>query len=257
MENKLNICWWGGNGNWGDELNRVLCKNISGKEINKIKVNDISEEFRYYCIGSILQSPKGGNFEVWGTGFMRSNGSVKYKPNKVHAVRGPLTRDLLLKQGIDCPEIYGDPALLYPRFYKPNVEKKYKYGIIPHYVDANNPWVLQFKNNKNVKIIDIKDWSINRFVDEVNQCETILSSSLHGIICGDSYGIPSYWIELSDKVHGAGFKFRDYFSSVNRPILDPIRPNLNQRIIDISNHFYKYKIDIDLDKLFNACPFKK
>ena len=116
---------------------------------------------------------------------------------------------------------------------------------------------LQFKNNKNVKIIDIKDWSINRFVDEVNQCETILSSSLHGIICGDSYGIPSYWIELSDKVHGAGFKFRDYFSSVNRPILDPIRPNLNQRIIAISNHFYKYKIDIDLDKLFNACPFKK
>jgi len=254
---KINISWWGTNGNWGDALNHILCNHISGKEVNKIETGTEDPIFRYYCIGSILEHVRAKNFEVWGSGLIAEHGKLKVKPNKIHAVRGPLTRNLLLKQGIDCPEIYGDPALLYPRFYKPNVKKKYKYGIIPHYVDANNPWVLQFKNNKNVKIIDIKDWSINRFVDEVNQCETILSSSLHGIICGDSYGIPSYWIELSDKVHGTGFKFRDYFSSVNRPVLAPIRPNLNQRIIDISNHFYKYKIDIDLDKLLEACPFKK
>lgn len=252
----INICWWGTNGNWGDALNKVLCEKISGKKINKISTEDITNTHRYYCIGSILQSAKSSNFEVWGTGFMFNNSKIKYIPNNIHAVRGPLTRDLLIKSNIECPEIYGDPALLYPRFYNPTKLKKYRYGIIPHYIDSNNIWLDQFKNNPNVKIINIRDHSINRFVDEVNECEIILSSSLHGIICGDSYGIPSYWIELSDKVAGRGFKFRDYFASVKRPDINPINPK-GKRIKDFAHLFHEYKINIDLDLLYEACPFKK
>jgi len=255
--NKLNICYWGVNGNWGDEMNKALCESISGKKVNKISLNDVNSTFRYYCVGSILQSVPSDNFEVWGTGFMHSDSNVKYIPNKVHAVRGPLTRNLLLKQKIECPEVYGDPALLYPNYYKPNISKRYKYGIIPHYVDINNHWVKKFKNNSNVKIINIKNFNTNNFVDEVNECEIILSSSLHGIICGDSYGIPSYWIKLSDRVGGNGFKFKDYFASVGRPLLDPIIPTQRDKIKDIRHYFYDYKIDIDLNKLLEACPFKK
>lgn len=193
-----------------------------------------------------------------GTGFMHSTSKIPFKPNIIHAVRGPLTRELLLKQKYECPETYGDPALLYPRFYKPNIIKKFKYGIVPHYIDKKNSWVNSFKNNPEVKIIDVLDYNINRFVDELNECEIILSSSLHGIICADSYDIPAYWIELSNKVQGNGFKFKDYFMSVNRPIIDPIKPNnYNNKIKDISKYFYDYKINIDLDKLYNACPFKK
>lgn len=112
------------------------------------------------------------------------------------------------------------------------------------------------QNRKDVKIINVIDPTINRFVDEVNSCEIILSSSLHAIICGDSYGIPSYWIKLSDKVFGSGFKFRDYFLSVKRYTLDPIVPSLEDSLENLNDHFYSYKIDIDLQMLYNACPFK-
>ena len=253
----INICYWGSNGNWGDEVNKIICSKISGKAVNKISTEEEAATFRYYCIGSILQSAKSNNFEVWGTGLMHSNGRLPYAPNKIHAVRGPLTRDLLLKQGFDCPEIYGDPALLYPMFYKPNIKEKYRFGIIPHYVDFSDPWVQKFSNNPDVKIINIKDRTCNKFIDDIHECEILLSSSLHGIIAGDAYGIPSYWIELSNKVHGKGFKFKDYFLSVKRPLVEPIRPKLETNIKDFSNTFYDYKIDIDLEKLMQACPFKK
>jgi len=254
---KINVSWWGTNGNWGDALNHILCNHISGKEVNKIFTRTEDPIFRYYCVGSILEHVRAENFEVWGSGLISEEGRLKVKPNKIHAVRGPLTRNILIKQGYDCPEVYGDPALLYPLFYQPNTKKKYAYGIIPHNMDKGNAWLDQFKDNPNVKIIDILDPTGTRFVDEVNQCQIILSSSLHGIICGDSYGIPSYWIELSNKVLGKGFKFNDYFASVGRPLNDPIRPNLTDRIKDISHHFYDYKIDIDLNKLLDVCPFKK
>lgn len=42
---------------------------------------------------------------------------------------------------------------------------------------------------------------------QINECESILSSSLHGIICEDTYGIPVAWIKLSDQILGDDFKY--------------------------------------------------
>jgi len=255
--NLLNIAWWGTSTNWGDAINPVICELISGLEVNHIHSKDENALQRHYCIGSILDHPSSTNFEIWGSGFISKRSKLKFKPNKIHAVRGPLTRNLLLKQGYDCPEIYGDPALLYPQFYKPVIEKEFKFGIIPHYADQNHPWLKQFENNPEVNIINILTNNTNNFVDEVNKCEVILSSSLHGIICGDSYNIPSYWIELSNKVIGKGFKFRDYFGSVGRENVQAIMPKKRCDIADISSQFDKYTINIDTNKLYESCPFKK
>jgi len=249
----LNVKWarlW----NWGDAINPILIEKISGRM--PTYVNDNPD---YLCVGSVLQWAT-KNTTVWGTGFIGEDRRLKCQVN-IKAVRGPLTRDIILKQGYSCPEVYGDPAMLYTRFYKTKTLKKYRYGIIPHYIDQKSKWLQQFKNNPDVKIIDIItppiECNINKFIDDVNECEIILSSSLHGIILGDTLGIPSYWIELSDKVIGKGFKFQDYFASVNRPAVQPIIPKPTDRIKDFSSAFYDYKISIDLDGLYAACPFKK
>lgn len=62
------------------------------------------------------------------------------------------------------------------------------------------------------------DWK--NFVDEIKSCKKIVSSSLHGCIIAESYGIPVEWIVLSDKVLGNGFKFRDYLSATDRKSFD-------------------------------------
>jgi pyruvyltransferase len=189
---------------------------------------------------------------------MADNESMIIKPKKVYAVRGPLTRNLLLKQGIECPEIYGDPALLFPRFYNPTIEKKYKLGIIPHYVDSNSDWIKSIKRD-DVKVLDIC-METHEFVDALKECENIISSSLHGVIAADAYGIPNMWMTIngSKDVYGGGFKFRDYFASVKRDVkcfeaIDSIPLDLDNVIKEIPPH----KIEIDLDMLYDACPFKK
>lgn len=76
------------------------------------------------------------------------------KPNKILSVRGPLTRNRLLKLGINCPESYGDIGLILPYFYYPELKKKYKLGTIPHYIDKEKFNETYMKNDKDVKIID-------------------------------------------------------------------------------------------------------
>ncbi|KAB7888580.1 polysaccharide pyruvyl transferase family protein [Poseidonibacter ostreae] len=177
------------------------------------------------------------------------------KPKKIYAVRGPKTRKILLENNIDCPEVYGDPALLLPRVYNPKIKKCYKYGIIPHYVDADNPFLEKIENRKDVLIIDILNENPFNTVDEILSCENIISSSLHGIIVADAYNIPSLWIEFSDKVIGSGFKFYDYFESVKKNVSSSFRIDAKTEFIELIENINSEKIDIDLDKLIKSCPF--
>jgi pyruvyltransferase len=141
-------------------------------------------------------------------------------------------------------------------FYKPSKKKKYKLGIIPHYVDKENVFFNKLKNNPDILIIDIEG-GIKKVVDEICSCELIASSSLHGIIVADAYGIPSTWIKFSDNVMGSGFKFRDYFASVGRKDNAPLTIDKKSTIKKILEGYSDYELDIDLDKLLGACPFKK
>jgi len=256
-EKTLLFYWWTQEGvtNWGDELNPILIERISGrKPILVQNVINYKNEEVYSVIGSVLGNNSSKNLIVWGSGFISSSSQFKKIPHKICAVRGPLTRELIMKHGVHCPEIYGDPALLYPLFYKPDVTKKYKLGIIPHYIDKNNHLLKLFKYNPDILIIDVEN-EINKMVDAICSCELIASSSLHGMIASDAYGIPSIWIEFSNKIVGDKFKFYDYFLSVGRINEKPLIVKDNTSLQDIYRHHINYKIYIDLAKLLNACPF--
>ncbi|WP_111709645.1 polysaccharide pyruvyl transferase family protein [Lutibacter citreus] len=246
--------WFEDANNFGDVITPKLLKWLGAESVVKIDTAYYPFE-NYLTIGSILSLSNKKSI-VWGSGFISANNVFKHgSPKKILAVRGPLTRNRVLELGVDCPEVYGDPALLLPRFYKSKgIKKRYKLGIIPHYNDKNNKW-LQDKFLDNVLIIDVQNKNIFEFIDQINSCEKIASSSLHGIIVADAYGIPSLWLEFSELM-GKNFKFIDYFQSVGRLDKMPIKMDETISIEFILSRFYSYKINIDLDKLFESCPIK-
>lgn len=240
--------------NWGDALNRPLFNFLAQQECDfKSMFGDGYRSHPHILgIGSIL-SHAGGNATVWGSGFIQSGGRIAEAPRKICAVRGPRSRKRLVELKFKCPEIYGDPALLYPLVYNPTPTKKYKWGVIPHYVDFEDPFCATCTD---CLVIDIRK-PINEVVDQLIQCERIISSSLHGLIAADSYRIPSTWIRLSDKVVGGDFKFLDYFESVGRRQKKPVLcdgKTFRSRESDLDRNLSNGKIRLDLRPLLDHCP---
>lgn len=262
-EKTLFVRWVEGH-NFGDAMTPIVVEYLSG--ISPVHVQHPGKLFFlkpkprvpvYAVIGSIIsQVTTIKNTIIWGAGFKTPQDRLWYVPKEICAVRGPLSRAKLLEFGVKCPPIYGDPALLYPRFYSPPKNKKHKLGIIPHFIDFNTDGLVKFRNDPDIKIINVKE-NVEKVINDINSCEKIASSSLHGIIIADAYGIPSSWVKFSNKVQGSGFKFMDYFLSTGRPYQEPIYVTETTSLKTLTEGFTPYEIKIDLERLLEACPFKK
>lgn len=165
---------------------------------------------RLALIGSIIQFI-GAKTTVFGSGFLNEYSvevfSLKKPELLIHAVRGPLTRCSLLQLGYKVPKVYGDPAVLMPKIYTPNIRKSQKYIVIPHYSKLN-----KYRGSKNVLSTLTNDWK--SFIDAICSSYFVISSSLHGIILAEAYGVPA--ILLNDIESNSFFKYRDYYYSTGR-----------------------------------------
>lgn len=226
---KIRLFWWNeiklmgkSKENYGDVLGPYLVHKISGKKVvwihpKKFYFKNLWRPI-YVTIGSVLAHVN-KNCVVWGSGIIQKDQIVKAAT--FLAVRGPQTRNNLMGQGYEVPEVYGDPALLLPLYYHPKIEKAYRLGIIPHYNDYKQ--VLEmYGEDSDILVIDLMTDSIEVTTNLFLQCERVISSSLHGLIVSHAYNIPAIWIEFSDKLFGDGIKFQDYFESV---AILPYNPN--------------------------------
>ncbi|MGV6943842.1 polysaccharide pyruvyl transferase family protein [Sphingobacterium kyonggiense] len=229
---KINLIYWNSK-NFGDLLNPWLIRKISlnnvqykryepsftkriliiSKYLFQFKFKKFLEvilpwEKTLICIGSII-SWSNKNSTIWGPGFMNEN--EKFNGGKIKAVRGHFTRDKLIKNGFNCPNVLGDPALLIPLVFKDNFKRNSVLGIIPHWREVD---YFISKYGKNHKIIDLRTDDIDGVIGGILSCKYILSTSLHGLIVPHAYNIPAIWIK-KNYIDTDGFKFKDYFSSVD------------------------------------------
>ncbi len=239
--------------NWGDAINPLIIKHYSQKKV--LHIAKIVNPFNlpvYTVVGSILDNNRFKNLVIWGSGFKRPSSRLRVPPKEIRLVRGPLSRKIIINSGFKCPETYGDPGLLFPQLYYPKINQQYKIGIIPHYVDLNSTIIQKLRMNKDVNVINILS-GIYNVVDEALKCEFIASSSLHGLILADAYGIPNTWVRLSHKISGGTFKFYDYYLSKKHEHAGPIE---GENCLDTRKIISKSAIyDVDLTDIISSCPF--
>lgn len=260
------LTWWTVTPNFGDLLSPYLVGKLSSRPVKFVRLKTAFYrtperfDFRkpkasYLAIGSIISRANSRSI-VWGSGAFGTEGKNDLNRRARYlAVRGPLTRNLLRIHGIDCPDVYGDPALLIPRVFNPVVEKKYRAGMILRW--AEKDWNA-VDVDPGIKKIYLGTGDIEGTISDMLACEKIVSSSLHGIILADAYGIPSAWLG-SATPKGLEYKFYDYFLSVNKlqnpQTLDFSGHRITEGDIERQLRFNGRPIEFDADRLLAACPF--
>lgn len=199
--------------NLGDSLGEVIIKYM----LDKVGIDidaEVSKTKHLNCVGTNIQ----GSYQdatIWGSGILPTRTydfwrKIVRRKLDIRAVRGPLTRKVLLEQGYECPEVYGDPAILMPMIYNPKIDKKRDKLIIPQFV-----YEKEFRRaHPDECMLSMNTNDYRHIIDEIVSSEIVYTSSLHGIILAESYGVPAVFF------HGLedywDFKYFDWYQSTGR-----------------------------------------
>ena len=264
--------------NFGDLLNETIVRDHFGIPMEFTEFSDAEVILLGSMLDKLLDHGKVGKrfkevqlladkehpIHVWGTGLMfRYEENTEQNPVRpliIEALRGELTRaqmSAFLKEEISC--VLADPGLLASRIV-PAEEKRWEVGIIPHYVDAENPvFQKMLTYYPNPHLIDVHE-DPKAVLRQISQCRTVLSTSLHGIIVADAYNAPNCWCEASDRILGEGYKYHDYFSSfgTDREPFDLRKGSLPDPGKDCRTNFSSYtEVKRKQRELESCFPFRK
>ncbi|ARN76527.1 hypothetical protein BST97_00085 [Nonlabens spongiae] len=275
----MKLSYYKTNLNFGDELNVCLFQDILGIEnvvhepkiqwaemigigslferllMNKEQVRHRNKKLRKKSLLKRFKHTyhefKKSPIEVFGTGFIHENHDLVVLSRKIDviALRGKFSKEKLERiAGRTYSNLaLGDPGLLCRELIDhAKIEKRFKLGIIPHYADKNIKAIKDLQIiNKHSKIIDIQQEPY-AFLQEIAQCDTIVSTAMHGLIAADSLDIPNLRLIVSNNLTGGDFKFHDYnsvFEHSDHHKIDLLRESLaNEYLEDLPayvNKFYK------------------
>lgn len=198
--------WWDGHPNFGDDLTPWLLPRYG-------IVPQYSEPraARLVGVGSLLEFlPPEFSGAIWGTGLMR-DAAHPLPAASVLAVRGPATAERI---GLDDEPAYGDPGLLVARqLARPRSDGRI--AVVPH--GHHRPHTALAERvraaGRTVRVVNVHQRAAPA-VREIAAARAVITTSLHGLITADAYGIPAVWTTLEPPLDGGDFKFRDYEAAV-------------------------------------------
>lgn len=198
--------WWDGHRNFGDALTPWLLGRYG-----LVPFLRPPEQAELVGVGSILEMvPNHSDVTIWGSGLMHQ--TPRQMPRaKVLAVRGPLTRDLL---GLSGTVPLGDPGLLVSR-HLPRPRTVGVVAVVPHGHHTVWPSAFdQLARRDGVRRVRF-DQGVSRAVRQIASADLVVSSSLHGLIVADAYGIPAVWaVPVDTDRHVPDMKFADHHAAL-------------------------------------------
>lgn len=199
--------WWDGHENFGDALTPWLLPRYG-----IVPVHREPSRARFLGVGSIIEFlPDDFEGLVWGSGLMHE--APRHLPHATFlAVRGRLTHELV---GSPPGCELGDPGLLVAH-HRRRRPVRWELGVAPHGHHWNDPdlHALAAAHPGRVRLVNVNR-SVPTVVDEISSCAAIVTTSLHGLITADAFGIPAAWTTLEPALSGGDFKFRDYESVIS------------------------------------------
>lgn len=197
----MKVYWWRPVNppfNFGDELGAIILRKL-GYKIKRVSIKKAD----ILLTGTILDMAEERNNDavVIGSGSGYTHESIHNF--RVLAVRGALTASNLK---VSVP--LGDLGLLASRIWEKQPEK-YGIGVVRHYVDKDEYPFADI-------VIDATE-APETVIKKISSCRVILSSSLHGLIVADSYGIPNMRIARDDVITG-NWKWLDYKTAFIKPL---------------------------------------
>ncbi len=214
--------------NLGDALSPVMVTLLSGLPCTHKDLG--STQIRMGAVGTIAQGFSGGEVWIWGTGtskyrnpLHKGPGKERFIPNSVTtfhvtATRGPITRRILGEENATGAPAFGDPVWLLPQFYRPNLKKRWKLGVIVHLADLKDRsldaavkdafvrYQIPESERTSVRLIntvtDVTVDALRARLDDILECERLVSTSLHGMVFAESYGIPCLYFSPRGKISG-------------------------------------------------------
>ncbi|MBI6882621.1 polysaccharide pyruvyl transferase family protein [Pseudomonas putida] len=215
--------------NFGDYLSANVVEVASGRPVVHAGIKDAD----MIAIGSVLNREKKAKswgfprkLHIWGTGSGSADDTFSGR-HYYHAVRG----HSCLKQinNLSASPALGDPGLLASMVVKKSTRKTARIGLIPHISHQGSSEIRALQSLvPGVKIINVFS-PVKQVLEEISSCDFVLSSSLHGLIVADSYGVPNQWLSMKRDA-GWEYKFRDYYSSFG--LMDPTPVSPAQILMD-------------------------
>jgi hypothetical protein len=222
-------------GNFGDEITIPILKRLFGIEA----IPSPMHAAELIGAGSILdawigskrrllrQLFSGGSSDlhVWGTGLMVPRIPKWPQRVHVHAVRGYLTA-----KEMDFESTVGDPGILASLLIPKPRNNEAAVGFVPHFVDVE----LVSKRlpiPANWRVVNPAR-PVDQVLADIAASDLIVSSSLHGLITADSFGIPCAWLSTWNTLaERSQFKFRDHASARLTEFNVPLR---YEQVIEMS-----------------------
>ncbi|UNK70150.1 polysaccharide pyruvyl transferase family protein [Microbacterium sp. H1-D42] len=196
--------WWDGHPNFGDMLTPWLLPRYG-----IVPVYREPRRAQLIGVGSLLEFvDREFSGVLWGTGLMRD--IAHPLPNVTAlALRGPLTAERL---GLAVEPAYGDPGILVARHVAPPPPDG-RIAVVPHGHHRGHQRLTDLIDVADARVVNVHQGAVSA-IREIAAARAVVTTSLHGLITADSYGIPAFWTTLNPPLTGGDFKFRDYEATV-------------------------------------------
>ena len=211
-------------GNFGDEITIPILDRLFGIEalpvdFDQAELLGAGSTLEFY-VRKMGRPPAWKRFlwrrdlHVWGTGTLFDEHEIAW-PQRLHfhALRGSLTA---ARVGVGDIAL-GDPGILSNRLIR-RPKSQSAVAVVPHFMDMRRLADLP----KHWRVVD-PEQPVDDVLAQIASAELVLSSSLHGLIVADSFGIPCVWLGFLGGSPGSPtHKFLDYASVRGRDFNAPM-----------------------------------